>query len=116
MDEPLLDETILEQIREVGGDELVHELFGIFVGLAEGRLEALEAARKASDFPAAALAAHSIKSSSVSIGARPLAEVAGRAEMSAHRESAAELGARCEELRATVTEVVAELERRRAAR
>jgi HPt (histidine-containing phosphotransfer) domain-containing protein len=116
MDEPLLDETILEQIREVGGDELVLELFGIFAGLAGGRLEALDAAWQAGDFRAAALAAHSMKSSSASIGARSLAEVAGGAEKAANRENATELGARCGELRALATRVVAELEKRRAAR
>jgi HPt (histidine-containing phosphotransfer) domain-containing protein len=116
MDEPLLDEAILEQIREVGGDELVLELFGIFTGLAEGRLQALDTARRAADYPAAALAAHSVKSSSASIGARSLAEVAGKVEKAANRESASGLEAGCVELRALAAELMAELAKRRAPR
>ncbi|MDX1503070.1 MAG: Hpt domain-containing protein [Thermoanaerobaculia bacterium] len=75
-----LDPEVVAQIREVGGEELVRELFETFVENAGSRLEALRRARQRADLPGILAAAHSIRSAGASIGTAGLARLAGETE------------------------------------
>jgi len=67
---------------------------------------------EAGDLEAAAYAAHSIKSSSASIGARPLAALAGETEKAARSGHAKALAETAGALLAAYAEVVRRLEAR----
>lgn len=114
-DDPLFDRVILDQIREVGGEDLVLELFGIFVEHSEERLAGLRAAREAGDRDAAARVAHSIRSSASSVGARLLAERAGELERLARSADAPSLETAHGRLARQFAAVLDELGRRLAA-
>ena len=84
----ILDRTVIETLRELGGDEepeLFEELVTMFLDDTPGRLEALLQALEEGDAHALERTAHGLKSSCGNLGARRLAalcfeiESAGRA-------------------------------------
>ena len=83
-----LDPEIVEQIRQLGGDKLLAELVEIYLEHSPRRLRDLRASIEDGDLERAGKAAHSIRSSSISLGARAVAEEAGVLERFAgHGES-----------------------------
>jgi len=84
MDTPLDPETV-ERIRQLGGEELLSELVGLFLVHTPERLKSLRAGVFENDLSRAEKAAHSFRSSSVTLGARSAAEQAGVLERMAHR-------------------------------
>jgi HPt (histidine-containing phosphotransfer) domain-containing protein len=111
-DASAFDPEIHDQIREVGGEELLHELFATFVALAPERLRALEGAMASGDLAGVAHAAHSIRSSSASVGARPLATLAGEVEEAAQQGRLERLAESSSELDAAYDAVVRLLSKR----
>lgn len=91
-----LDPAVVEQIREVGGEELVRDLFETFIDNAGARLEALRSARRAGDLAAIAHTAHSVRSAAASIGAAELAAAAAAAERPARAGDTAAVAAAAE--------------------
>lgn len=91
MTEELLDREIVEQIRELGGDKLLADLVDIYLEHTPGRLEALDTGLNVGDLEEVERAAHSIRSSSVSLGARWVAEEAALVEALARRGAREEL-------------------------
>ena len=75
-----LDAEIIGHIRQLGGDELLSELIAIYLEQAPVRLGELQNGLAENDMTRAAKAAHSFRSSSVSLGARDIAEEAGAIE------------------------------------
>lgn len=81
--EEVLAPEVLEELRLVGGDELVRDLMGVFAENTPERLRSAEASFAAGDLEATAAALHSLRSASGTVGARRLAELAGRLERAA---------------------------------
>jgi len=87
-DIPVLDAAVLEELAaSVGGDRgFVVELIRTYLGDTEGQLAQIEAAVAAEDASALIRPAHTLKSSSATLGAKRLAEraraleIAGRSE------------------------------------
>lgn len=65
-----LDESALNRLRDMGGDELVTQLLEMYAATARGRAADGLAALDRGDLAAAERAFHSLKSSSANIGAR----------------------------------------------
>ncbi|MEE8368417.1 MAG: Hpt domain-containing protein [Thermoanaerobaculia bacterium] len=85
MSELLLNEETMDQIRRAGGDELLLELFGVFLSHVEVRRKAILDSVKSEDASVARKAFHSIRSSSVTIGLQALSERAAELEDLAER-------------------------------
>lgn len=73
--ELVLDLAVIESLRELGGEdepELVLELVDLFLDDAQQRLERMQRALERGDLAEVARAAHTVKSSAASMGARLL--------------------------------------------
>lgn len=75
-----LDVKTLSQIREIGGDELLSKLARLYLENTPMRLEELRRGMAAADWKRTARAIHSVRSSSVTLGAIELAETAAGME------------------------------------
>ncbi len=75
-----LDPLVVGQLRELGGDALVHKLFRTFLEHAPERRERLHEAAESRDPEALTRAVHSLRSSSAMLGASELSNLAGRLE------------------------------------
>lgn len=73
--------SALQQLEECGEAPLVEELIGIFQTDTASRLETLARAIEAADYPAARTEAHTIKGSSLQVGANRVAELCRQIEM-----------------------------------
>lgn len=80
-----LDAEIVEQIHQLGGAKLFSDLVEIFLSHTPLRLQELHAGLAEGDMVRAAKAAHSFRSSSISLGARVAAEEAASLERLADR-------------------------------
>ncbi|WP_395792621.1 ATP-binding protein [Aquimonas sp.] len=76
---PALDQTVVEDLREVMGDEFL-SLIRVFLEDTPRTLERLQAAAAAGDIPPMVAAAHSLKSTSANLGALELSELARQIE------------------------------------
>lgn len=76
---------MLQEIRTVGGEQLLQEVMELFVERTPGRLQAATRACDGGDLEGAAKALHSLRSGAGTVGALRLAELAGRLERSARR-------------------------------
>ena len=79
----LLDEQTLANLEELGDSDFVAHVLRLYARQAPGVLTDLEAALASRDAPAAARAAHSLKSMSANIGAARMKDTAGAIEASA---------------------------------
>jgi len=85
---PVLDAAVLQELAaSVGGDrEFVVDLIRTYLEDTEGQLAAIEAAVAANDPAALVRPAHTLKSSSATLGAMRLAERARALEIAGHSE------------------------------
>ncbi len=97
----------VDELRSIGGDELVREMMGTFLRFAAAHMVRLHDAAEHADLEGGATLAHTLKSSARQLGASHLGEVAATAEMAARGGDAAgflkateEAGAALEEARA----------------
>lgn len=74
---------VVAELREVGGETLVRELMAVFAERTPERLRSAEQSLAAGDLEGFAAAIHSLRSASGTIGARRLADLAGRLERAA---------------------------------
>jgi HPt (histidine-containing phosphotransfer) domain-containing protein len=79
----------VEEIRSIGGDELVREMMGTFLRFAAAHMVRLHDAAEHGDLEGGATLAHTLKSSARQLGAVHLGEVAATAEMAARGGDAA---------------------------
>jgi two-component system, sensor histidine kinase and response regulator len=79
----------VEEIRSIGGDELVREMMGTFLRFATAHMVRLHDAAAHGDLEGGATLAHTLKSSARQLGAVHLGEVAATAEMAARGGDAA---------------------------
>jgi HPt (histidine-containing phosphotransfer) domain-containing protein len=75
-----LDAKTIGQIRELGGQDLLVELVQIFLAHAPRRIENFRQGVRSGDLAQAEKAIHSFRSSSVSLGASRVAEMAAELE------------------------------------
>lgn len=106
-----LEPSVVDPLRRLGGDELVHQLFRTFLGHAPTRIGDLRSAAESRDLEALTRAVHSLRSSSAMLGAMELSELAGDLEGLADEGRSDELVARVPELEEGVRELVGLLER-----
>jgi CheY-like chemotaxis protein/HPt (histidine-containing phosphotransfer) domain-containing protein len=76
---PALDQTVVDDLREVMGDEFL-SLIRVFLEDTPRTLERLQAAAAAGEIPPMVAAAHSLKSTSANLGALELSELARQIE------------------------------------
>jgi signal transduction histidine kinase/HPt (histidine-containing phosphotransfer) domain-containing protein len=90
-----LDACIPERLRELpppGDDSLLDELFDTFLDNATSTIDVLRRAARAGDAKGLTQAAHSLKSSSRTVGACGLADICERLEMASSAESVTDAG------------------------
>ena len=102
-----LSREVLDELRTVGGDGLVRDLMEVFVECTPDRLRRAGAAHAAGDLEGCAAALHSLRSAAGTIGARRLADQAGRLERAARGSRDGELAAGLDELRREAETVLA---------
>ncbi|HUR15752.1 MAG TPA: Hpt domain-containing protein [Candidatus Limnocylindrales bacterium] len=88
---PLLDHAVIDELRDsVGGDTaFVTELIETYLAEAPGQIDEIVAAASSGDCDAIVRPAHTLKSSSASLGAARLAQIAREIEL-AGREGRSE--------------------------
>ncbi|MFT3669624.1 MAG: ATP-binding protein [Pseudoxanthomonas sp.] len=79
---PVLDQTMLEELREIAGDETAR-IITVFLEDAPRLIATLEKAAATPDLDAMRDAAHTLKSSSANVGAMALSAAAKRVELGA---------------------------------
>jgi len=75
-----IDRSAIERLERLGGPDLVGRVAALFVELGRARMAAALEAVDAGDLASVERAAHSLKSSAGNVGARALAEIAGKVE------------------------------------
>lgn len=87
----------IDEIRHVGGDELVRELAATFLRFATAHVPRLHEAAEVADLETGASIAHTLKASARQFGAVALAEACASAELAARGGDAAGFLARAED-------------------
>ena len=108
-DAPILDQAVLDELREStgGDDDFVRELVEAYVSEAMGYLEAMTAAAAAADPAAMVRPAHTLKSSSATLGAMRLAAISKGLEEAGRADRVDDLAADVDRARATWTATLA---------
>jgi HPt (histidine-containing phosphotransfer) domain-containing protein len=104
-----LDAKIVGQIRELGGEDLLAELVQIFLTHAPRRIENFRQGVRNGDLAQAEKAIHSFRSSSVSLGAGRVAEIAAELERLAKQGRGELLEERLPEFEKTVEALLDDL-------
>lgn len=104
--EETLSPEVLAELRTVGGEELVLELMAVFTERMPERLRSAEESLATGDLEGTAAAVHSLRSAAGTIGARRLANLAGRVEKTARGHGGGDLAAGLEELRREAEEAL----------
>ena len=107
-DAPILDDAVLDELREsTGGDEdFVRELAEAYVSEATGYLGAMTDAVTAGDIAAIVRPAHTLKSSSATLGAMRLAGISRGIEEAGRAGHAEGMAAAVEQAHMTWTETL----------
>jgi len=102
-DAPILDATVLADLREStgGDDDFVRELVEAYVSEAVGYLEAMSVAAAGGDAQAIVRPAHTLKSSSATLGAMRLSAISRGIEEAGRADRTADLAGEVEQAQAT---------------
>ena len=105
---PLLDHAVIDELREsVGGDTaFVTELIETYLAEAPGQIDEIVAAAASGDAEAVIRPAHTLKSSSASLGAARLAQLAREIEFAGREGRADGLVEQAESARSTYESTV----------
>jgi HPt (histidine-containing phosphotransfer) domain-containing protein len=105
---PVLDAAVLAELRQSTGDddEFLRELGDAYVSEGREHLDAILAAAAAGDAGAMLRPAHTLKSSSASLGAMRLSAIARRLEEAAREGREADLGPDAEAARVAWAETL----------
>lgn len=108
---PILDDAVIAELREStgGDDEFVRELVEAYVSEATGYLDAMTAAAGIADASAIVRPAHTLKSSSATLGAMRLAEISRGIEEAGRAGGTDDLAADVEQARSTWAATLAAL-------
>jgi HPt (histidine-containing phosphotransfer) domain-containing protein len=113
-DLPTLDSTVLEELHEAGGDEIVDEVIHVFLEDAPLRLTALGAAVGDGVVEAVAREAHGLKGSALGIGATRMAQLCEMLEHSARGGSLEDSSSRLRQVTHELETVSGQLRVKRA--
>jgi HPt (histidine-containing phosphotransfer) domain-containing protein len=80
----VLDQATLDNLKRLGGDDFLHELFDLFLEHSPVLAENINHGRTTADWDLVARAAHSLKSSAGNIGAFGLLSLASDLEQAAN--------------------------------
>lgn len=118
MSGPAIDQDAFDRLVDITGGDLafVDELIETYLSDADLQIDDLRAAVVAGDDAAAMRPAHTLKSSSMNVGALALAEQCRSLEADARAGSVPDLGARVEACAATLEAVRTDLLERRIGR
>ena len=102
-DAPILDQAVLDELRDsVGGDEsFIADLAATYLAEGPSHLAAMEAAAATADAAAIVRPAHTLKSSSAALGAMRLSELAREIEFAGRNGHDADLATRVATARET---------------
>lgn len=106
-----LDNAVLDRLRRLGGEELIHELARIFLTDAPVRMENARAAFEDADRAAVRREVHALKGSAQNLGASLLTRCAAAAEAVAEAGGATEVELKLDAVERELRRVCAELER-----
>jgi HPt (histidine-containing phosphotransfer) domain-containing protein len=108
---PILDAAVIAELREStgGDDDFVRELVETYVAEATGYLEAMAAAVASGDSSAIVRPAHTLKSSSQTLGAMRLAAISRGIEEAGRAGRDTDLAADVERARSTWAQTLAAL-------
>ncbi len=106
-----LNPETVRQIRELGGEELLGQLFGAFLKHGPARLQALRESLAGKDARGAEHWLHSLRSSAAVLGANALSELAAELEALAREDRLEDLGRRMGDLEGRLQKVLADLEK-----
>ena len=84
----ILEQAVLDKLKQIGGDKLVSELIGMFLELAPGKIAEVATGAQTGDMETVERAAHSLKSSAGNLGAVALQELCARIEALAENNRA----------------------------
>lgn len=90
----------IDELRAIGGDELVGEMLGTFVRFGDAQLRRLVEAGDAGDLDGAAGIAHTLKSTARQLGALALGDACAAAELAGRGGDAAGLAMHTSAVRA----------------
>jgi HPt (histidine-containing phosphotransfer) domain-containing protein len=110
-DVPILDAAVLAELRESTGDDdaFLLELVEAYAAEGQGDLDAMIAAAASGDAGAIVRPAHTLKSSSASLGAMRMAAISKRIEEAGRGGGTGDLAADVEAARTTWTATLAAL-------
>ena len=94
-DTPVIDQSILEMLGEMGGDDaagLVERVFGLYEAHAPDALQKIDQELTGGDREAIAQAAHALKSMSFNVGARRVGDACAALEAIARTDPSVALG------------------------
>lgn len=111
-----IDETVLNRLRELGGEDLVNKMIDLFLDYVPQRLEAARSAERQGDLKAVEHAVHSFKSGAGNVGARGLFDLAQRIENLAAERNRDAIGPLLSELEQNFSVVQSRLQRKRSGR
>ena len=82
---PIIDRSVLDELRTLGGpgDDLLGEVIGVFLAEGPGQVRRVNEALASRDAPAIQRAAHQLKGSALGVGARRLAALLAAVELAA---------------------------------
>lgn len=108
-DSVLIDPAAIQNLRDLGDEEFLQEIIGIFTEDAPRRLAELHSSYAAGDTGTFVRAAHSLKGSSSNLGAERLRALAEQLEQDAKTLGIASLDTRVAELESVYAATAAEL-------
>lgn len=76
-----VDQSVIESLKELGGDEFVQELSGLFLSQSKEIYEALKNAVASKDHDTIYKSSHKLKGSCLNIGASRLSEISKTLEL-----------------------------------
>ncbi len=106
-----IDQSKVDELRQMSGADFMVELVDTFLDEAPKLIGQLRSARSAGDAEAFRRAAHSLKSNAATFGAMRLSEQARELELIGKEKRLADTGTRLDEVQATLGAVASELKR-----
>jgi HPt (histidine-containing phosphotransfer) domain-containing protein len=108
-----IDPLALERLRALGGPAFLRQMLGLFLELAQTKLEAARAALRAGDLRGIGQAIHPLRSSSGNVGAQAMQDLATRIEHLAREQKPDQIPSLLGELEAAFASVRPRLEEER---
>ena len=107
-----VDEAVISKLVDLGGEEFMAELIGVYLEDTPPRLAAMTEAMVTGDLEAARGAAHAMKSSCANVGATKLVEICRLLELASKVGKGGEASAFCKLADAEFRQVSTNLEQR----